>query len=582
MSQPTHAPLQLVLCIIVTLFSVCVAHTAPPRVSVPKLIDETYSQALKALGTPKAELGRVVDRVLQQKFSLLEDSHNNKKEAARIRLLRFVTLASGWASIRSLDDLVHQLSLNKHTVAVDGKGATLGDFLLYLADKGHFKHSPSVLALDEAGDVETAAAGSGKPVKLLLDSMMLRRLQDVAAFREAVAQDGSDVTFIVPFGYEAINMFNTRFLEQRIAMLYDLIAAAELTEKFASPNEEAKWMRESLKALVLKELPAISGFEYSWKIEFVLPASFRFLLLQNDDDDKKLQEFFRLDAAQLVDKYLARNFQTPLAKSSWQNIFTLYKNHRQTQREIGEALRSGLFCSFEMLGELSHTIFTALDKRKPLQNTMNDMQFMIPVARKSFGVATMIFFLNHPHLSTANLVKYAPDDENNGVVWARRCTKPFCVLLDDFAGSGASLVARAQDIRVASAKKNSRPSVVVAPLVQTETAPRLFSAYKFAVVAGFDLGPRVMYSHWMGGRGFAGGTYFISFPYTSPDNNVGFMAYIVAPLLLFNGLGAKISSDSGTIGPPPRLFTYTLLRRRELTSRFWARALGRSDQEYWE
>eukprot|EP00697_Spironema_sp_BW2_P002360 gnl/Spiro4/1315_TR704_c0_g1_i3.p1 gnl/Spiro4/1315_TR704_c0_g1~~gnl/Spiro4/1315_TR704_c0_g1_i3.p1 ORF type:complete len:895 (-),score=267.56 gnl/Spiro4/1315_TR704_c0_g1_i3:53-2707(-) len=634
-------PFLLAILLFFCLCALCLAVGGKRRRSEAAALDdainESYAAALRAFGPLDSELEAVVDAVLSQE--LLEDEPKSEKEKvkaeqereeAKVRLLRFLIVASGWAAIDSLDNLVAELAKHGHSLAIDSKGATLSDFLLYLQLKGHFRdvavpeqqqqqvssedsHSKkwSLLAFDRKElhplywypDVEVELTGKHT---LLLDSMMLRRLRDVPSFRDNVAAPSNDFTFVVPLGYEVLNMFTTNSVRRVASQLHDLLRKHR---DFELPKQELAWMCDVLKAFTLDQLPKIKG--YSWKTEFVVPSARLDFLLSLDEDDneennKKVQQFFALGSTELMNEYLVKNFRgsVPLEKSQWQTIFDMYDVDPDVATQIARTLSPGPesgggFHSFEMLGAYSRTIFSELESLQEttetatkrdesaeesiLSQTNKDeaeqqqhkqtLKFLVPVPQKSFGVATMIFFMNHPDLSTQHIVKSPGNIARNCAValnggvghddsiligncqkWKSHCSDKshtMCVIVDDFAGSGSSLLSMYD---FAKSKDGSR--VVVAPLVQTVTAQEFFKTTGVPAATGLQLSPAPPYKSWMGGHGFSKGTYFVTFPYMAPDNNCGFMGYIVAPLLLFNGLGAKTL----TIGAPPNFMNYLGLR----------------------
>eukprot|EP00697_Spironema_sp_BW2_P004894 gnl/Spiro4/16611_TR8947_c0_g1_i1.p1 gnl/Spiro4/16611_TR8947_c0_g1~~gnl/Spiro4/16611_TR8947_c0_g1_i1.p1 ORF type:complete len:393 (-),score=88.62 gnl/Spiro4/16611_TR8947_c0_g1_i1:151-1329(-) len=169
-----------------------------------------------------------------------------------------------------------------------------------------------------------------------------------------------------------------------------------------------------------------------------------------------------------------------------------------------------------------------------------DVQFHIPQGMKSYGLVTMLFFMQFPELSTATIAYSGrPLDPDRAVI-----------ILDDFAGSGLSLREAAASI----VRLGQKAPIFAAPLIETSSA-RLKINADTESVSGFLMTKDYLppFVAWMGERGF-GGHYFVALPYMAPDNDASFMSYIVAPLLTFGGLGAKQESAK-----PPRFAEFMAL-----------------------
>eukprot|EP00697_Spironema_sp_BW2_P005439 gnl/Spiro4/17591_TR9378_c0_g1_i1.p1 gnl/Spiro4/17591_TR9378_c0_g1~~gnl/Spiro4/17591_TR9378_c0_g1_i1.p1 ORF type:complete len:807 (-),score=263.50 gnl/Spiro4/17591_TR9378_c0_g1_i1:73-2493(-) len=538
-------------------------------------IDSSYESMARSTTNVRA------DELLQ----VLQDVAESTSEDIVRRLARMLVLLSAWASIESLPGLVEELALFDPPVTVDTSSATLGDFLAYLQSKGNF---PDKKFFVFAKDAEAMTAGGA----LLLDSMMLRRLKDVPEFAQWIASQPKIFSFIIPFGYSAgVNLFNTRLLRdvmkswnarlhlsdpefdihnsdngKKKAPAEEELGTVSTSEKeelidsdTTDDDDEIDWMMARINNYTLEQIPAELR---AVPVEIIYP-NFAFML----DEDERRRFLSEMSTAELIDTYLLPQFRaTAPTRREWQLMFDVYRDEPETQLEIASTLtESGAFYSMRALGDLTEVIHRHLDSASPktgrsaLATTaaVQDMMFVIPHPRKSYGFATMLFFLNHPELSTRNIVRnlVTPLFDKSQV----DLTVPW-VVLDDVAASGSSL---SSIVDLLAIKKLKPAAVYASALVQTYSAENWFELYgrtmsvmPFRAIPGAQLTKKnePELKPWMGEDGYGKGTLFVSFPYMTPDNNCAFMSYMISRFLTLGGNGVKHTS-----GAPPRLAAYLTL-----------------------
>eukprot|EP00697_Spironema_sp_BW2_P008032 gnl/Spiro4/22500_TR11101_c0_g3_i1.p1 gnl/Spiro4/22500_TR11101_c0_g3~~gnl/Spiro4/22500_TR11101_c0_g3_i1.p1 ORF type:complete len:788 (+),score=200.45 gnl/Spiro4/22500_TR11101_c0_g3_i1:32-2395(+) len=543
--------------------------TTPTVEQLEQAIRASYARVPPPFTVPPDALEDLIDTLVRERAELYATTD---LEGDRKHVVMWLILLSGWASLNSLEVLTRQLAEKNLQICVDAKGASLGDVLFYLHSKGHFNRyfAHTVEAVDRPLETCTRPEYSlmnqlyyyvahpnpstnsevGR-CTLLADSMMLRRLRDVKAFREHVSSKKDSYRFVFPFGYEGVNVFDTRLVasDGKIDGWYHKLPDPATLSKAGDPLQ---LMVAEIERLTKAQLPdELSDVQ----VAFVSPG-FPFLA---DEEAKK--SFLSLDSSDLVKTYLFPNFRYSVPSlASWHKIFEMYSDDPETQLDIANTLSQyGLFYSPNMLGDLCANIHSAL--KACLHDTklgVADLQFFITRSWKSYGLVTMLFFMQYPEISTANILVAMERPEPGRPV----------VVLDDLAGSGDSLAASARILSNIYITSDASP-IFLAPLVQTDRARRAIekSIQQMALqsvtvvsVAGSqlpaDFSPPLR--RWMGSKGYYG-PYFISFFYMGPDNNAAFMSFVVAPMLALGGLGVKQDD------PPPNFDRFKPLKEEAPT-----------------
>eukprot|EP00697_Spironema_sp_BW2_P008035 gnl/Spiro4/22503_TR11101_c0_g3_i4.p1 gnl/Spiro4/22503_TR11101_c0_g3~~gnl/Spiro4/22503_TR11101_c0_g3_i4.p1 ORF type:complete len:772 (+),score=220.90 gnl/Spiro4/22503_TR11101_c0_g3_i4:40-2355(+) len=538
----------------------------PSTVGVSEKLERAVRQSYERVPAPFTAEPEVLAKLIDTLVSERAKAHATEDvERDRKHVVMWLILLSGWASLDSLEVLTQQLAARNLQICVDGFGATLADVLLYLYSKGHFNRyfAHTVANTEDAEKCTTLRDSTSSkmnelwynlahserdrvsaPCTLLADSMMLRRLRDVKAFREHVSSKKDSYRFVFPFGYEGVNVFDTRLVasDGKIDGWYHKLPDPATLSKAGDPLQ---LMVAEIERLTKAQLPEeLSDVQ----VEFVSPG-FPFLA---DEEAKK--SFLALDSSDLVKTYLLPNFRyTVPTLASWRKIFEIYSDDPETQLDIANTLSQyGLFYSVNMLGDRCADLHSGLKKLlAEMGEGFGDVQFHIPQGMKSYGLVTMLFFMQFPELSTATIAYYGTPINPDRTV----------VILDDFAGSGSSLRNAASFL----AYRGQKAPIYPAPLLQTTAAQskindsKEYPESRLAVVesvAGFQLTPEYSSRRpWMGEAGFEG-SYLIVLPYMSPDNDCSFVQYIVAPLLTFAGRGAKQQGEL-----PPRYQRYMSLLR---------------------
>ena len=166
--------------------------------------------------------------------------------------------------------------------------------------------------------------------------------------------------------------------------------------------------------------------------------------------------------------------------------------------------------------------------------------YLIPNINKSYGVVTM------QHL----LVNNIPPEQAVSDISAVPPKNSMVVILDDVAGSGASLCAVYNEI-----KHFYNGPVVISPTISSLTAANFLksSCKSAAFIPGKVITPfkqsdyfknlpterKKIFDVLMGSLGFGRDGLSIAFPYMAPDNNNQFFAKDIAPRFTLNGAGVK-------------------------------------------
>eukprot|EP00697_Spironema_sp_BW2_P007656 gnl/Spiro4/22003_TR10810_c0_g1_i1.p1 gnl/Spiro4/22003_TR10810_c0_g1~~gnl/Spiro4/22003_TR10810_c0_g1_i1.p1 ORF type:complete len:658 (-),score=171.23 gnl/Spiro4/22003_TR10810_c0_g1_i1:70-2043(-) len=397
--------------------------------------------------------------------------------------------------------------------------------------------------------------------------MMLRRFHDEPEFRNHIEGNKTHYQFVFPFGYEGINVFNTRLFnspekrESWFAKLPDPKALVGL-----SGAEALKLMREQIMALTKLRLPESLRDVDS---KFVYP---KFALL----DDHEATSVFAMSSPQIMEKYLLPNFRRSVPTfEAWHRIFDMWSDvgikkkfqlkYKNVRLEIVNTLAQHMWIyTMEMMSDACADIY------KRLPQPVSNLQFYIPIPMKSYGLSTLIFFMNHPNLSTSQIW--------TGLELKRAKEGSSFVVLDDFAGTGKSLCDIAESGEIADNIFRKGGRLILSALVQTLKAHERISNVAVALsekygnsqlakekedpinvqqqptrqqyrdvvesVPGVQLTAEkfqeTKYSEaWTGGGGFADTYSFIAFPTMAADNNCGFFSGVIAPLFTLDGRGIK-------------------------------------------
>ena len=188
------------------------------------------------------------------------------------------------------------------------------------------------------------------------------------------------------------------------------------------------------------------------------------------------------------------------------------------------------------LKQMHHRIFS--------DGNIQGAYFLIPAQSKSYGLITNQYRLtnNIPVSQIVYDIDKIPQDAKKIIV------------LDDIAGSGDSLVGVYSCLR-----SNYRKDVVIAPVVSTKTAQKLFNRISDGIckyvpgeiVESFDetnyyksltKGEQVLFGQFMGCTGYGGEGLCVAFPHMAPDNNNSFFASFIAKKFTHNGNGVKNSN----------------------------------------
>eukprot|EP00697_Spironema_sp_BW2_P005950 gnl/Spiro4/18297_TR9784_c0_g1_i1.p1 gnl/Spiro4/18297_TR9784_c0_g1~~gnl/Spiro4/18297_TR9784_c0_g1_i1.p1 ORF type:complete len:597 (+),score=65.64 gnl/Spiro4/18297_TR9784_c0_g1_i1:250-1791(+) len=480
--------------------------------------------------TTEETIKTAIADIPQPKTSPLFSSVSDAKW--RLALLKLLRAASGWSYLESLRDLVQQLKDKNYLHVLDDPyGASLLEVLSYFAGKkllepvtdyavGGFpaRHTQKNRLL--AHQIETLCTGPDSSCALVVDTMILRRIEELPDFAATVASAirSRSITLVIPQGWiNGINIFTQHTITKTLtSLVHDWLAALEAADSRFKGTLEDFEMDEILRRPIEERLVAalLSVGVKELSVADVLGA----IYWMHPNWISKETIIKKFSGDRITAKSIEMLMKPVLfpTEYTWLDFFLRFakceKESHGTYKEIIKAYVEAFHIhSFNSLTTAAKVI------HNQVQDLDTEMYYDVPLPYKSYGLVTLLYLLANFDQKTvpAHLVGTAD--------FIPRTAKQI-MILDDVAGSGDSLsVAHTFVVQ-------SRPelweegliNIILAPLLTTEGTD--LPANKHTEIIVGSLAPEILpkYNPWQGGPGYGVKNLVIVFPYMAPDNNNGF------------------------------------------------------------
>lgn len=489
-----------------------------------KFIQDKAPNGVKTTTSKLSELSEITSAKVAEKlnsqlayFRLSDIGKIINSFASKDKELATLSLAhmSQWGRFESLNALASNLAKENRTLYSENR-TCLANNIGYLKHKCSFKDLPFA-------NVDDYAEIKGKGM-ILLDEFVLERLSKDKKLADFLKQN-SDIQLCYPEGWiHGINPFNQTSKEEVGSILKRVTQQAKtlIDKKGMSANDAI--------GSVLNE-PVVSQLEE-------LGLKDRLKIIGGEKIDK--------DAVSLSDiaeqfkhrginaEYLQRRLETELPKEYRQLMLGAINNEAQ------------VFDSRAMSLMMQEQYKKILEIAKQKNITPENISYFVHKPNKSYGIIAQQFQATNK-IHPSQFIDNAKDLSPSNLV----------VILDDYAGSGASLNVAA----VEAIKHNN--DIVISPIFSTNYAidklkqfdcPEDFisaNVIPFKTVENFKRSTfyqtRPQQERGLLDKAFVGETGInsdtsIAFPHMSPDNNHTFFNEFIAPQYLLNGNGAKFDT----------------------------------------
>lgn len=478
-------------------------------------------------------LDRKINNIKPTEVQAIIDSFSFEKKEAATKIFKRLTQFGNMNSLNAFNSLP-----NKHILKDDFIG--LNTTLRYLQSKNNFKN------------LKISNPNKGQ---VLLDKITLERLKTDPKFLEKV-KTNNNISLVYPEGFiNGINPFN-----QHEDIHPKIVKVLETLDKFPSDdaifNAINKPIMDELENLGLKH--KVTVFQHPKDNSEVLAEQKAYM--QMDERFITKQRLKPQMACPLIVRKIAKQMESPSIKIDELN--------KELRKIFDEPDSSGIKRSKQhYLEVLAHSIEVLSTKKLSIKLKKLNKIIMQQIEKEGIKPEDVYYYVPKPHKSYSLIamqyqrVNNIPVDHfivgeigslTNIEKIPKNCKK--IVIVDDIAASGSSLIDLNKDIKIYNRYKPNNPlNVLMAPLLCSQEAEKIFAEYKVPYVCQKKISPFNHSQYYgqttfdnadkfkasIGNSGLTSAHYNIAFPYMAPDNNSKTFALFLAKYFTFNQHGVK-------------------------------------------
>lgn len=318
-----------------------------------------------------------------------------------------------FADIKSFNSIYKQLKELNLTLISSEKNLSMSDIFSYLANKKAFDSDITYLSLSFENGIKEKLS-QNKKIAIFLDITTLKEIENSPNLQKIIYDNPEKIKLILPDGwYEGITPFNHSSIDDIKVKMTNIIQIIK--------NEKTKLDKD-----INLAISEILNYDIKQKIES-LNLNKNLLIIKNIDNPKQ-----ELSTDNISNLYSS----TCLSESDLMNILSNYDKSRKPYLLEILAQTSKPF-SMRTLAEKTKLQYEKiLEKAKEKNIQEENIYYLVPTVekgegKKSYGMVSTIY------RDTNNI---PPEQFINDIFEIPKNKKTMLVILDDFSGSGKSLV----------------------------------------------------------------------------------------------------------------------------------------------